>query len=219
MTKKDDKDEEQSLSDQLCKTEQPKLLTKPKQPETQPITIAAREGSENSILSSSPTQKSVTLAKELLGPAATEQSTEKALTLSQPIDIITNHYHLNAAALSYLNDTNDNFFVVGIIGGQGTGKSTFLNLLCPKDKDVDLKQFYFKEKNGVFPTQPKEQTFSATPTTEGKFLFLFVSIAKYNLMNSSIGRYPNVHHRQSYDSIGLFPGIMQSIHEERVCTK
>lgn len=91
--------------------------------------------------------------------------------MSQPIDIVTNHYHLNTTALSYLNEINDNFFVVGCIGGQGTGKSTFLNLLCPMDKNIDVQQFYFKEKNGTFRTQPKDQS-SASPTTEGIQMYI-----------------------------------------------
>lgn len=169
LAKKEEKDEEPAAVDHASKSEFPKLLTKPKS-DTQPIpiTIAAREGSENSHLSSSPTQKNLSLLKEQI---VVEQPAPKAKLL-QPIDIITNHYHLNTTALGYLNDANDNFFVVGIIGCQGTGKSTFLNLLCPKVKDVDLKQFYFKEKNGIFRTQPKDQTFSATPTTEGIQMFI-----------------------------------------------
>lgn len=173
LAKKEDKDEEQP--DHPSKSEQPKLLTKPKaDTQTAPITItiAAREGSDSSHLSSSPTLKSVSLTKELLAPTAVEQSAPKSLKLLQPIDIITNHYHLNTTALGYLNDANDNFFVVGIIGGQGAGKSTFLNLLCPTVKDVDLKQFYFEEKNGIFRTQPKDQSFSATPTTEGIQMYI-----------------------------------------------
>lgn len=174
LAKKEEKDEEQSAPDHTSKSEQPKLLTKPKSEITQPvpITIAAREGSDSSHLSSSPTQKSVSLTKELLAPTAVEQSSQKTLKLLQPIDIITNHYHLNTTALGYLNDANDNFYVVGIIGGQGAGKSTFLNLLCPKSKDVDLKQFYFEEKNGIFRTHPKDQSFSASPTTEGIQMYI-----------------------------------------------
>lgn len=171
LAKKEEKDDEHSTADHPSKSDQPKLLTKPKS-DTQPIpiTIAAREGSENSHLSSSPTQKNVTLTKELLAP--TVESAQKTLKLLQPIDIITNHYHLNTSALGYLNDVNDNFFVVGIIGGQGTGKSTFLNLLCPMAKDVDPKEFYFKDKNGIFRTHSKDQSFSATPTTEGIQMYI-----------------------------------------------
>lgn len=173
LAKKEEKDEEHSVPD-VIKPEQPKLLTKPKcDTQPVPITIAAREGSENSHLSSSPTHKNVTLTKELLAPTpVVDQSVQKTLKLLQPIDIITNHYHLNTTALSYLNDVNDKFFVVGIIGGQGTGKSTFLNLLCPKVKDVDLKLFHFKDKKGIFRTNPKDQSFSATPTTEGIQMYI-----------------------------------------------
>lgn len=174
LAKKEDKDEDHSAPDHPSKPEQPKLLTKPKCETTQPvpITIAAREGSENSHLASSPTQKSVSVNKELLAPTVVDQLAQKVLKLLQPIDIITNHYHLNTTALGYLNDANDNFFVVGIIGAQGTGKSTFLNLLCSKIKDVDLQQFYFKQKNGIFRTHPKDQSFTATPTTEGIQMYI-----------------------------------------------
>ncbi|XP_037038634.1 protein SMG9 [Bradysia coprophila] len=173
LAKKEEKDDDHSAHDHAIKSDpsKPKLLVKPKSDnQPVPITIATREGSEN--LSSSPTQKNVTLTKELLVQATVDPPADKALKLLQPIDIVTNHYHLNTAALSYLNDGNDNFFVVGIIGGQGSGKSTFLNLLCPIDKDVvDLKQHYFNDKNGTFRTQQKDQS-SATPTTEGIQMFI-----------------------------------------------
>lgn len=171
LAKKEEKEEEHSASDHAVKSDQPKLLVKPRS-DTQPvpITIAAREGSEN--LSSSPTHKNITLVKELLVPPTVDPPAEKSLKLLQPIDIITNHYNLSTAALSYLKDGNDNFFVVGIIGGQGTGKSTFLNLLCPIDKEVeDLSQHYFNEKNGTFRTHTRDQS-SATPTTEGIQMFI-----------------------------------------------
>jgi len=173
LAKKEEKDEEQhSIPDQSSKPEQPKLLTKPKPTQPVPITIAAREGSDSSHLSSSPTQKNVSITKELLAPTVVEQSVQRTLKLLQPIDIITNHYHLNTSAFGYLNDSNVNFFVVGIIGCQGAGKSTFLNLLCPIAKDVDVQQFYFKDKEGVFRTCPKDNSFSATPTTEGIQMYI-----------------------------------------------
>lgn len=173
LAKKEEKDEEQSVPDQPSKPEQPKLLTKPKcDTQPVPITIAAREGSDSSQLSSSPTQKNVSITKELLAPTVVEQSVQRTLKLLQPMDIITNHYHLNTSAFSYLNDLNVNFFVVGIIGCQGTGKSTLLNLLCPMHKDVDVQEFYFKEKNGIFRTSPKDNSFSATPTTEGIQMYI-----------------------------------------------
>lgn len=173
LAKKEEKDEEQSVADQPSKPEQPKLLTKPKcDTQPVPITIAAREGSDSSHLSSSPTQKNLSLTNQLLAPTAIEQPAQRLLKLLQPIDIITNHYHLNTSAFSYLNDLNVNFFVVGIIGCQGVGKSTFLNLLCPMNKDVDVQQFYFKDKEGVFRTCPKDNSFSATPTTEGIQMYI-----------------------------------------------
>ncbi|KAJ6636021.1 Nonsense-mediated mRNA decay factor SMG9 [Pseudolycoriella hygida] len=174
LAKKEEKDDEQSAGDHSHKSDQPKLLTKPKTCETQsvPITIAAREGIDTSNLQSSPTQKSVAITKEIFGPSVVEHATQKTLNLLQPIDIVTNHYHLNSTALTYLSESNDNFFVVGIIGCQGTGKSTFLNLLSSKVKEVDPSTFYFKEKKGTFRTQQTDQSFSAGPTTEGIQMFI-----------------------------------------------
>lgn len=61
---------------------------------------------------------------------------------------------------------------MGVIGAQGTGKSTLMNLLCPTDTTGRQLQF-FRNQDAAFTTKrTKEQLFSTAPTTDGINMYI-----------------------------------------------
>lgn len=115
---------------------------------------------------------------ELAAPIIIDQPSIKIPLMKKPKPLLTDHYQLNIQSFEYLQESNQNFFVVGIIGAQGTGKSTLLNMLCTDMDDSEEilsnpEEYYFCKAAGVFPTKhTKEQIFSSMPTTEGIQMFI-----------------------------------------------
>lgn len=50
--------------------------------------------------------------------------------MKKPIKLIDNHLEFNMQALDYLIENQNDFLVVGVLGNQGVGKSTLLNLVA-----------------------------------------------------------------------------------------
>lgn len=102
-------------------------------------------------------------------------STIPVMKKSQPI--ITDHYQINSQTLDYLVETNTDFFVVGIIGALGSGKSTIMNILCESDGDVadenaDQEELPWYSRNEIFKTRSNEYIFSNMVATEGIQMFI-----------------------------------------------
>lgn len=95
--------------------------------------------------------------------------------MKRPMAIISDHYQIISNGFDHLVETNSDFFVVGIIGTQGCGKSSILNLLlddAPADGTHGASN-PLKLANEVFKTRTtKEYTFSSMPATEGIQMFI-----------------------------------------------
>lgn len=186
LSKKDDfTDERQSSSH----SDAPKILLKPKEKPVAtapvqpppPISIATREIAVDPSRMSSPTPNKIAhptstnviaTVKELVGPVIIEQPVAQIPRMTKPMPLVNDHFLLSTSPFDYLVDSNANFFVVGIIGAQGTGKSTLMNLLCPTDTTGRQLQF-FRNRDAAFATKrSKEQLFSTAPTTDGIHMYV-----------------------------------------------
>ncbi|CAG9583162.1 unnamed protein product [Danaus chrysippus] len=58
--------------------------------------------------------------------------------MSQPVKLLDENLEFNAAAVEFLNDSNNNYLVVGVMGTQSVGKSMILNLIARNKQDDDL---------------------------------------------------------------------------------
>ncbi|XP_037873055.1 nonsense-mediated mRNA decay factor SMG9 [Bombyx mori] len=56
----------------------------------------------------------------------------------EPVKLLDKHFVFNSGALEFLHDSSTNYLVVGIIGTQGVGKSTILNLIAQNKFDQNL---------------------------------------------------------------------------------
>lgn len=50
--------------------------------------------------------------------------------MKKPVKLIDNYMEFNTQALDYLIENQNDFLVVGVLGSQGVGKSTILNLIA-----------------------------------------------------------------------------------------
>ncbi|XP_047533724.1 nonsense-mediated mRNA decay factor SMG9-like [Vanessa atalanta] len=58
--------------------------------------------------------------------------------MAEPVKLLDENLEFNSAALEFLNDSNSNYLVVGILGTQGVGKSMILNLIAQNEVGSDL---------------------------------------------------------------------------------
>lgn len=196
LSKKDERDD---AGQSNLNVEPPKLLLKTKAKpginvaQSQPtISIASRDPNTSAILASKPSAannpsiaSSVSSANAKDVPdvgqeaqsapaaASAEPPQVKVKSMAAPLPLINDHYQLDPAALSYLAEPNDNFFVVGAIGTQGTGKSTLLNILNSKRA---LSKMSSPEEAfcSVTPFETKRtvENTSTIPTSEGIRMFI-----------------------------------------------
>ncbi|XP_059062121.1 nonsense-mediated mRNA decay factor SMG9 [Achroia grisella] len=64
--------------------------------------------------------------------------------MTEPIKLLDENMEFNSAALEFLHDSSTNYLVVGIIGTQGVGKSTILNLIAQstQSQNVCIQKFH-----------------------------------------------------------------------------
>uniref|UniRef100_A0A8D8CAD0 Protein SMG9 n=2 Tax=Culex pipiens TaxID=7175 RepID=A0A8D8CAD0_CULPI len=70
-------------------------------------------------------------------------------TITESVNLLSVNNVLNIYAFNYLHDTNSDFFVIGAVGTQYSGKSTVLNLLASTGGKNSIEQAL---RRGVFPT-------------------------------------------------------------------
>ncbi|CAD7087265.1 unnamed protein product [Hermetia illucens] len=174
------KDEKSSKKTQVEEKIQPKILLKVKEreptPSATPIVIATRE-SHDPPSSQSPSTISIQSKEREAGPSPVnitiEQPVQPIPQMSRSVPLISSAlYQVNQNAAKFFMKTNTDFFVVSVIGTQGVGKSTILNLLTSDDNRDDIFNHYFKEKEGIFPVKPKNGSLSSCPRTESIQMFI-----------------------------------------------
>lgn len=199
LAKKDDKDAiERTRIDSNESTNRsaigkPKILLKLKDEKTtktpQQISIVARptdalanesktnNSSQKSIitLASAPStsQKDMKDISLVNGPETV--ASQNVLAMKEPITLITGHYQINNLAFDHIMETNTAFFVVGVIGPQGVGKSTILNILGSKNaQSINWADFILSPSPGgaTFKTRAPENALSTVSVTEGIEMFI-----------------------------------------------
>lgn len=186
--------------------EPPKLLLKPKpntesqkQAVTQPaaISIAVREPPGNAPAKTATVTQpgtggfpasaaGVSNARDLSDvrpeakPAPIESNQSKYKQMTSPLPLINDHFQIDSSPLNFLSESNDSFHVVGVVGAQGTGKSTLLNLLA-----VDLPYSFkgWSSEHDRFATNRTSENGSCNPTSEG--VNMFVTAERVILLDSS----------------------------------
>lgn len=167
MAKKDDSG--------LDRNDKPKILLKAKENATPPvqISIAARPVDQNADIDKTNSQKAITNTKSIVAKDNKEsQCTEPirsqlSTKMVRPLQLISDHYQIVTPTFDKLIETNTDFYVVGAIGTQGSGKSTILNWLIGNSSTDDLLD------GGTFKThRGKEFQFSNMPSTEGIQMFV-----------------------------------------------
>ncbi|XP_013100773.1 protein SMG9 [Stomoxys calcitrans] len=99
-------------------------------------------------------------------------SVETVYQMSRPATVISSTGTINVGTKKLLMKTNTDFLVVGVVGTQGVGKSTILNLLANELHDFDYYRKVFVEEDSTFPTKLKIAKCSARSRTESTHLFI-----------------------------------------------
>ncbi|KAH8276354.1 hypothetical protein KR026_003483 [Drosophila bipectinata] len=98
-------------------------------------------------------------------PTSTANGTAPAIQdlqpprMTRPTPLIVANGVFNANARKLFNKTNTDFTVIGVLGGQSSGKSTLLNLLAserPMDYDYYQHLFIPEADECIFSTRPKK---------------------------------------------------------------
>lgn len=191
------KDETQENASKHQTNDKPKIILKTKERETiapttpvqisiasRPIDASISDGT-NSSGKSMPTKLTIHQTTTTAPKDAKESHTganysnveqSHVPTMKKPMPIISDHYQIVSQGFEHLIETNADFYVVGIVGTQASGKSSILNLLIDETQhsannvaDNNL----FTAQNGVFKTRcSMEYIFSNMPATEGIQMFI-----------------------------------------------
>lgn len=172
--------------------DKPKILLKSKEEKPQQvpvqISIASRPiADRENVAAQDPKSFSSTTHKSIASASSTVSSTQSSqeakdspsseatlAPMKRPATIITDYYQINNQALDYVIETNAAFFVVGIIGTQGVGKSSVLNLLGAKRLSTDnIEELLVNPANPIFKARTTNETiFSNMPVTEGVQMYI-----------------------------------------------
>ncbi|XP_053951590.1 protein SMG9 [Anastrepha ludens] len=104
--------------------------------------------------------------------ATTVQIIEPLPQMTRPATVISSTGVINASTRRLLMKGNTDFLVVGVIGTQGVGKSTVMNLLANDGINFDYYTKLFVEEDNVFPTKLKPHKCSARSRTESTHMFI-----------------------------------------------
>lgn len=97
---------------------------------------------------------------------------EPVYQMTRPATVISSTGQINGGAKKLLMKTNTDFLVVGVVGTQGVGKSTILNLLANEQIDYNYFNKVFVEEDSIFPTKLKANKCSARSRTESTHMFI-----------------------------------------------
>lgn len=92
--------------------------------------------------------------------------------MTRPATVISSTGVINASTRKLLMKGNTEFLVVGVIGTQGVGKSTIMNILANDEVNYDYYTKLFVEEDSFFPTKLKPHKCSARSRTESTHMFI-----------------------------------------------
>lgn len=104
--------------------------------------------------------------------ATNVQIIEPLPQMTRPATVISSTGAINASTRKLLMKGNTDFLVVGVVGTQGVGKSTIMNLLANDDINYDYYTKLFVEEDSFFPTKLKPHKCSARSRTESTHMFI-----------------------------------------------
>ncbi|KAM7347965.1 protein SMG9 [Cochliomyia hominivorax] len=188
---KDDK-RSMGLSSQFRDLEvQPKILLKTKNETKKEIETSSSSNYTNNEQTGSLQipQKTIIFQKAAQSPASSPNTTretsvgsneipiptnivEPVYQMTRPATVISSTGSINGGAKKLLMKSNTDFLVIGVVGTQGVGKSTILNLLANEQINYDYYNKVFVEEDSIFPTKLKLNKCSARSRTESTHMFI-----------------------------------------------
>ncbi|XP_073829177.1 protein SMG9 [Musca autumnalis] len=114
----------------------------------------------------------ITAQQQPISTTETQNIVEPVYQMSRPATVISSTGTINVGTKKLLMKTNTDFLVVGVVGTQGVGKSSILNLLANEQQDFDYYRKVFVEEDCIFPTKLKANKCSARSRTESTHLFI-----------------------------------------------
>lgn len=162
-TKTDTKPDNELPSTSYSHTEQATPVQIPQK------TIIFQKATQSPALSPNTTREPSGSSNEIPMPS---NIVEPVYQMTRPATVISSTGMINGGAKKLLMKSNTDFLVVGVMGTQGVGKSTILNLLANEDLDFDYFNRIFVEEDSVFPTKLKLNKCSARSRTESTHMFI-----------------------------------------------
>ncbi|KAI8125387.1 Protein SMG9 [Lucilia cuprina] len=180
------------LSSQFKELEvQPKILLKTKTETAVNAEVAPSSSLTNNEqhVSVQVPQKTIIFQKANISPASSPNTTretsagsneitqtsnivEPVYQMTRPATVISSTGSINGGAKKLLMKSNTDFLVIGVVGTQGVGKSTILNLLANEQIDYNYYEKVFVEEDSIFPTKLKLNKCSARSRTESTHMFI-----------------------------------------------
>ena len=138
---------------------------------------------------------------------------EPVYQMTRPATVISSTGQINGGAKKLLMKTNTDFLVIGVVGTQGVGKSTILNLLANEQIDYDYFNKVFIEEESIFPTKLKANKCSARSRTESTHMF--ITTDRMILLDTSpvlANAYKKDMTNNELDDLGSIIGLMSVCH-------
>lgn len=130
---------------------------------TVPVVSNLQPSSQSPNPSANHTQKETTLDPSIAEPTP---------IMTRPATIISSTSQINFNASKFLLKNNKDFLVVGVVGRQGAGKSSIMNILAAEEINSDTFKQIFKEQESIFPIKIKPNKGAAWPRTESIHMFI-----------------------------------------------
>lgn len=105
--------------------------------------------------------------------SATVDAIRPVEIMTKPMPLISDYYHIQTNVQDVLIEGNADFFVVGIVGTQHTGKSFIANLLIDDMDNVQCSMWdLLNGRNEIFKTGISKLDAKHQPSTEGIQVFI-----------------------------------------------
>lgn len=169
-------------------------MLKPKERESAPqqapqISIALRPTSSNqsdsnsttsdanhrplAIQSKTSTNATSTAAPKDQNASATVDAPKPVEVMTKPMPLISDYYHIQNNVQDVIIEANADFFVIGVVGTQHTGKSFIANLLVDDIENVQCSMWdLLNGHNEIFKTGISKLDAKHQPSTEGIQVFI-----------------------------------------------
>lgn len=141
---------------------QPKILLKQKESDTKLNSTREIHSKEKSTEPSSDANTSI--------QSHDSNTLMEVPLMSKPLQLLTAEMVLNPETLSsYMQESNNDFLVIAIVGPQNSGKSTMSNILI--NKNCNLQKLFDSEEI-KFPIRSRKHKLQLNPVTEGIEMYI-----------------------------------------------